>query len=114
MFFRIIKASILNSKDNKILAFLTILLSVSLIACMLNVTLKIGDEVAKELRSYGSNIVVLPSSQNLSIEIVGKEYSPLKNEDYLNEKDLHKIKEIFWRNNIVLDLRIYNINNRKD
>ena len=101
MFFRIIKASILNSKDNKILAFLTILLSVSLIACMLNITLKIGDEVAKELRSYGSNIVVLPSSQNLSIEIAGKEYSPLKNEDYLNEKDLHKIKEIFWRNNIV-------------
>ena len=101
MFFRIIKASILNSKDNKILAFLTILLSVSLIACMLNITLKIGDEVAKELRSYGSNIVVLPSSQNLSIEIAGKEYSPLKNEDFLNEKDLHKIKEIFWRNNIV-------------
>ncbi|MBP3207179.1 MAG: ABC transporter permease [Campylobacter sp.] len=101
MFFRIIRASILNSKDNKILAFLTILLGVSLIACMLNITLKIGDEVAKELRSYGSNIVVLPSSQNLNIEIAGKEYSPLKNEDYLNEKDLHKIKEIFWRNNIV-------------
>ena len=100
MFLRIIKSSILNSRDSKILAFLTIFLSVSLIACMLNITLKIGDEVAKELRSYGSNIVVLPRSQSLSIEIGGREYSPLKNDDFLKESELHKIKEIFWRNNI--------------
>lgn len=100
MFFRIIKSSILNSKDSKFLAFLTIFLSVLLIACMLNITLNIGNKVAKELRSYGSNIVVLPKSQSLSIEIAGKEYSPLKNNDYLEEKHLHKIKEIFWRNNI--------------
>ena len=100
MFLRIIKSSILNSRDSKILAFLTIFLSVSLIACMLNITLKIGDQVAKELRSYGSNIVVLPRSQSLSIEIGGREYSPLKNDDFLKESELHKIKEIFWRNNI--------------
>lgn len=100
MFFRILKSSLLYSKDSKFLAFLTIFLSVSLIACMLNLTLNIGDEVAKELRSYGSNIIVLPRSQSLNIEIAGKNYSPLKNEDYLLESDLHKIKEIFWRNNI--------------
>ena len=100
MFFRIIKSSIFHSKDSKFLAFLTIFLSVGLIACMLNITLNIGDQVAKELRSYGSNIIVLPRSQSLNIEIGGKNYSPLKNEDYLLESDLHKIKEIFWRNNI--------------
>lgn len=100
MFLNLIKSSITGSKESKILAFITIFLSVSLIACMLNITLKIGDEVAKELRSYGSNIVVLPKSDSLNIEIAGKNYSPLKNEDYLKESDLHKIKEIFWRNNI--------------
>ncbi|AII14525.1 ferrirhodotorulic acid ABC transporter, permease protein [Campylobacter iguaniorum] len=100
MFFRIIKSSILRSNDSKILAFLTIFLSVTLIACMLNITLNIGDKVASELRSYGSNIVVLPKSRNLSIEIGGKEFLPLKNDDYLLESDLHRIKEIFWRNNI--------------
>lgn len=100
MFFRIIKSSIFGSRDSKILAFITIFLSALLISCMLNITLKIGDEVAKQLRSYGSNIVVLPRSNSLSIEIGGKEYSPLKNDDYLDERDLHKIKEIFWRNNI--------------
>lgn len=100
MFLRIVLASLKRSKDSKFLAFLTIFLSVLLIACMLNITLKIGDEVAKELRSYGSNIVVLPRSNSLSIEIAGREYSPLKNDDFLEEKYLHKIKEIFWRNNI--------------
>ncbi|RAZ61510.1 ABC transporter permease [Campylobacter hyointestinalis] len=100
MFIKIISSSILHSQGSKILAFLTIFLSVTLIACMLNITLNIGDQVARELRSYGSNIVVLPKSQNLSIEIGGKEFLPLKNEDYLKESDLHKIKEIFWRNNI--------------
>ncbi|PPB68087.1 ABC transporter permease [Campylobacter hyointestinalis subsp. hyointestinalis] len=100
MFIKIISSSILHSQGSKMLAFLTIFLSVTLIACMLNITLNIGDQVARELRSYGSNIVVLPKSQNLSIEIGDKEFLPLKNEDYLKESDLHKIKEIFWRNNI--------------
>ncbi|TWO20853.1 ABC transporter permease [Campylobacter hyointestinalis] len=100
MFIKIISSSILHSQGSKMLVFLTIFLSVTLIACMLNITLNIGDQVARELRSYGSNIVVLPKSQNLSIEIGGKEFLPLKNEDYLKESDLHKIKEIFWRNNI--------------
>lgn len=100
MFFTIIKSSLLSSKDSKILVFLTIFLSVLLIACMLNITLKIGDEIAKELRSYGSNIVVFPSSGSLSIEIGGKEYSPLKNDDYLKENEIYKIKDIFWINNI--------------
>lgn len=100
MFLRIILASLKQNKDNRFLAFLTIVLSVMLIACMLNITLKIGNEIAKQLRSYGSNIVVLPRANNLSIEINGREYSPLKNDVFLEEKYLYKIKEIFWRNNI--------------
>ena len=100
MFLRIILASLKQNKDNRFLAFLTIFLSVMLIACMLIITLKIGNEIAKQLRSYGSNIVVLPRANNLSIEINGREYSPLKNDVFLEEKYLYKIKEIFWRNNI--------------
>ena len=100
MFLRIILASLKQNKDNRFLASLTIFLSVMLIACMLNITLKIGNEIAKQLRSYGSNIVVLPRANNLSIEINGREYSPLKNDVFLEEKYLYKIKEIFWRNNI--------------
>ena len=98
---RLIKSSITGSKVQKGMAFITILLATVLIACMLNITLKIGDQIASELRGYGSNIVVLPKGEALAIEIEGKNFTPLKSQNYLNEEDLHKIKEIFWRNNVV-------------
>lgn len=101
MFYQMIKNSIIRSKGQKFLTFLTIFLSVALITCMLNITLNIGNKVADELRSYGSNIVVLPKSSALNIEISGRNFLPLESEDYLAEKDLHQIKEIFWQNNIV-------------
>jgi len=99
MFLLMVKKSLTHSKN--FLMFLTIFLSTALIACMLNITLNIGNKVANELRSYGSNIVMLPKSSSLNIEISGRNFMPLANEDYLNENDLHLIKEIFWQNNIL-------------
>lgn len=101
MEFRIIKGAIWGNKTQKGLAFLTIFLASSLIAAMLNLTLGVGDKIAKELRSYGSNIVVLPHGGSLSLEIEGQEFRPLQGETYLEESRLKSIKEIFWRNNIV-------------
>ncbi|KEA45965.1 ABC transporter permease [Campylobacter mucosalis] len=98
---RIIKSSITGSRVQKTMAFITICLATTLIACMLNITLKIGDEVASELRGYDSNIVVLPRGESLSVEIEGRNFTPLKSQNFLPEENLHKIKEIFWRNNIV-------------
>lgn len=98
---QLIKSSITGSRVQKMMAFVTVGLATLLIACMLNITLKIGDEVAGELRGYGSNIVVLPRGESLSVEIEGRNFTPLKSQNFLPEANLHKIKEIFWRNNIV-------------
>ncbi|EFV4293299.1 ABC transporter permease, partial [Campylobacter jejuni] len=51
-------------------------------------------------KSYGSNILVLPKGSSLSIEIGNELYEPLKNKNYLEEKNLYMIKDIYWRNNI--------------
>ncbi|MBR8465303.1 ABC transporter permease [Campylobacter sp. faydin G-140] len=107
---RLIKSSITGSKVQKLMAFITILLATILIACMLNITLKIGDQVAGELRSYGSNIVVLPRGDSLSIEIEGKSFTPLKSQNFIKEANLYKIKDIFWRNNIVAFAPFLSIN----
>lgn len=101
MIIKILKSSIKQNLTQKFLAFLTIFLASMLLASMLNITLGIGNELSKELRSYGSNILVLPKGNSLSIEIGNKIFKPLKNENYLEESKLHSIKEIFWRNNIV-------------
>ena len=100
MLWILVKNSIFKNKIQKTLAFLTCFLATLLLCTMLNITLGIGNEVGKQLRSYGSNIVVLPKGSNLSIEVGNKTYEPLKNKSYLEEKYLHTIKEIFWRNNI--------------
>jgi len=101
MLSKILKSSIKGNKTQKFLAFLTIFLATLLISSMLNITIGIGNEISKELRSYGSNIVVLPKGNSLSVDIGSEHFEPLKNENYLEEDKFHLIKEIFWRNNII-------------
>lgn len=96
----IIRKSIGGSRFQKSLSLLTIVLTTLLLSCMLNITLDVGNQISKDLRSYGSNIVVLPKGATLSIEVGDRVYAPLVGESYLEESRLHLIKEIFWRNNI--------------
>ena len=100
MEYTLLKSALWGNKTQKMLAFLTIFLASMLVASMLNITLGIGDKVALELRSYGSNIIVLPKGGALSMEIEGKTFKPLQEDAYLDESKLPKIKEVFWRNNI--------------
>lgn len=111
MTLQIIRKSFQGSRFQKVLALVTIIASSLLISCMLNITLGIGNQIAKDLRGYGSNIVVLPKGTTLSVEVGDEIYAPLQNESYLEESKLHLIKEIFWRNNITafapfLDIKV--------
>ncbi|KGI56113.1 ABC transporter permease [Campylobacter sp. MIT 97-5078] len=100
MLLKMIKNSIFKNKTQKILVFLSCFLASLLLASMLNITLSIGNELSKELRSYGANIIILPKGASLSVDIGDKVLEPLKDKSYLEESKLHTIKEIFWRNNI--------------
>lgn len=111
MTLNLIRKSLGGSRFQKVLSLVTIIVSTLLISCMLNITLGIGNQIAKDLRSYGSNIVVLPKGTTLSIEVGDEIYAPLQSESYLEESKLHLIKEIFWRNNITafapfLDIKV--------
>lgn len=111
MTLNLIRKSLGGSRFQKVLSLVTIIASTLLISCMLNITLGIGNQIAKDLRGYGSNIVVLPKGTTLSIEVGDEIYAPLQNESYLEESKLHLIKEIFWRNNITafapfLDIKV--------
>lgn len=111
MTLNLIRKSLGGSRFQKVLSLVTIIASTLLISCMLNITLGIGNQIAKDLRSYGSNIVVLPKGTTLSVEVGDEIYAPLQSESYLEESKLHLIKEIFWRNNITafapfLDARV--------
>ncbi|PIE68721.1 MAG: ABC transporter permease [Deltaproteobacteria bacterium] len=101
MFFHIISRSFTREKRRNRLAVLTVFLSAALITALMCVSVDIGDKMAREMKTYGANIQLVPKSDSLSLEIGGVDYNPLKGKVYLEEADLAKIMEIFWRNNIM-------------
>ena len=104
----------------KILSVVTIFLASGLISALLSVSIDIGDKMAKEMKSYGANILIEPtSSAILSKEMGG--HTSLSTQDFLDEAELPNVKDIFWRNNIVgfapllnADVKAYNITQHND
>lgn len=84
----------------KLLAIITIFLAAGLVSALLAVSIDIGDKMAKELKSYGANILVEPASNAALPDELSHSVS-LSSQDFLDEKELPNIKDIFWRNNIV-------------
>jgi len=107
MFFKLMKRTFTKGFKSKILAVAAIMLGTSMATTMLSISMDIGDKMNRELKSYGSNIVVKPESAYIPAEINGVEIGNKEgNKKYLTEKDALKIKMIFWRHNIV-DLAPY-------
>ncbi len=84
----------------KLLAIITLFLAAGLVSALLAVSIDIGDKMARELKSYGANILIEPASRAILPEDVNGA-SSLTSQDFLDEKELPNVKDIFWRNNIV-------------
>ncbi|MFZ3207663.1 MAG: ABC transporter permease [Geobacteraceae bacterium] len=101
MFFLMLRQSFFRGRRRKALAIITIVLAASLITALMNISIDVGDKMSKEMKSYGSNINMVPKSETISLEIGGVDYNPLEGQVLIDQKELPKIKEIFWHNNIV-------------
>ncbi len=84
----------------KLLAIITLFLAAGLVSALLAVSIDIGDKMAKELKSYGANILIEPAS-NAALPNEFNTATTLSSQDFIDEKELPNIKDIFWRNNIV-------------
>jgi putative ABC transport system permease protein len=101
MFTRLVFESFRRQKRRKLLAGAAVTLGVAVTTAMIGVATDIGDKIGRELRAYGSNLVVTPADDALDVRIGGVNLKPANDSGYLNEADLPKIKGMFWRNNIV-------------
>jgi putative ABC transport system permease protein len=90
-----------RNRRRALAAVAAVALGTAVAAAMLSVALDVGDRVGNELRSLGANIVVAPAVDSLPVEIGGTDYRPVTEGAYLAESSLGKLKEIFWRNNIL-------------
>jgi len=100
MFVRLVYESFRRQKRRKVLAGAAITLGVTVATAMIGVATDIGDKINRELRTIGANLIVTPQEDSLDIEIGGVNLKPPSDGAYLNEADLPKIKDIFWRNNV--------------
>lgn len=101
MFLRILHDSFLRRRRSQLLAVLALALGTGVTMATLSVALEIGDQVGRELRSFGANILVRPQADTLPLEIGGVDLRPLSEGSFLHENELSRLKTIFWRNHIL-------------
>ena len=101
MTFRLLRETLWHRKKRVGLVLLAITVGASLTTALLSVSTNIADKMAQELRSYGANIAVTPHSEQIEINVGGVVYSPPTGANYIDERELVKLKTIFWRNNIL-------------
>lgn len=100
MFLRLLMESFRRQRRRKTLAGLAILLGTTAVTAMLALATTIGDRIHKELAVYGANIVVYPAADQLDVKVGGIDVKPVSSGAYLRERDLSKLRGIFWANNI--------------
>jgi putative ABC transport system permease protein len=98
---RLLWKSVQGRRSRILLASAAVAVAAALASALLSVALDISEKVAKELRAFGANIMVLPRQDALEVEIGGLRYATAAQAAYLEESDLPKLKTIFWGYNIV-------------
>jgi putative ABC transport system permease protein len=101
MFLRLVADSFGRRPRRKLLTGAALALGMSVVTAAFSVSLDVGDRLAHEFRGLGANLLVTPQADSLPLEIGGVDYRPANAGAYLPERDLGKLKTIFWRNNIV-------------
>lgn len=101
MFFHLLGDSLWRRKGRVAVALLCVMAGLSLAIALLSIAADISQKMSRELRSYGANILVTPRSERVSLEIAGVNYTPPGEASYIDERELARVKTIFWRNNIL-------------
>lgn len=101
MLVRIVGEALRRRTRRAAVAVLVITLGTALASALVGISLDITEKMARELRAYGANILVVPTSPGVQFEVGGITITPPAARGALDERELAKLKTIFWRHNIV-------------
>ena len=101
MILRILSGSLGRMKRRRVIAAAAVAFGTAAATALANVSLDIGDKVARELRSFGANLVVLPVGGTSTAVLGGEELTHLRARVWLDGAQVLKVKENFWRHNIL-------------
>ena len=100
MFLRMVRGTFARQWKKMFMIALTVALGASIATAMLNVMLDVGDKINAELKTYGSNITVVPQSAAVINDLYDVEGDEGLQQDYIAEEKAGELLTIFWANNI--------------
>jgi putative ABC transport system permease protein len=101
VFLRILRDSLFRQKRRKAVVLVAVALGTATAAALGDIALDIGDKMNGELKAFGANLVVVPKGGGAPVIIAGEDVSALRFPAFLGEADVLKIKDNFWKNNIL-------------
>lgn len=101
MFVRILRDSLFRQKRRKAVVLAAVGLGTAAAAALGDIALDVGDKVRGELKAFGANLVVLPAGGDAPVVVGGEDVSGLRVPVWLGSSDVVKVKDNFWKNNIL-------------
>ena len=101
MFLRILGDALWRRKRRKLIVLAAITLGTAAASSLADIALDIGDQMSRELKSFGANLVVLPRGGFEPLLVGGENVQALAAPAYLDTKDVTRVKDNFWKNNIL-------------
>jgi putative ABC transport system permease protein len=101
VFLRLVAFSFLRRKRRRAVVLAAVALGTSAAAALADIALDVGDKISRELNSFGANLVVLPEGGAAQVVVGGEDVSALRAPTYLAAADLGRVRDNFWKNNIL-------------
>ena len=101
MLSKLIFHSFRRDRRRKLVAISAVALATCLATFLLNWSLNLGDKIQRELRAYGSNILIVPQADSIPVLPNDAEAGVVMTDQFLKESDIESIQKIFWKNQIL-------------
>ncbi|MGA1848798.1 MAG: hypothetical protein ACMUHB_05600, partial [Thermoplasmatota archaeon] len=94
MFHRILIKSFRSRKALFILPTIALLIGVSVGSALFMVNLEVEDQIARELRAFGPNLIVVPESDEIDLNVGGINLGSISETGFISEEDAVLIRDL--------------------
>ena len=101
MFLRILGDAFARQKRRKAIVLTAVALGTAAASAPADIALDVGDRMSRELKAFGANLVVVPRGAATSVRVGGADFAALSVPAYLRADDVLRVKDNFWKNNIL-------------
>ena len=101
MFLRVLGDAFARQKRRKAIVFVAVALGTAAASAPADIALDVGDRMSRELKAFGANLVVVPRGAATPVRVGGADFAALSVPAYLRTDDVLRVKDNFWKNNIL-------------